>query len=154
MGITCIVFFFRGKTLVGCPAGQLRKHSKEICSLPETKQQKPLEIGQNPKGKNRLPTIHFQGRNVSFREAFPICLLGRAVCFSEATSWKMVHFSIATLDFWRALLIKCLKGRQSPLCWLLVFSATFLQGCLFYKKPQNANPWTTIFQETLQRTQP
>ena len=27
-----------------------------------------LKIGQNPKGKACLPTIHFQGRDVSFRE--------------------------------------------------------------------------------------
>ena len=38
-------------------------------TLPETNSL-PLKIGKLaiPKGNNRLPTIHFQGRAVSFRE--------------------------------------------------------------------------------------
>ncbi len=36
-------------------------------TLPKTNSS-PLKLGRNPKGKDRLPTIHFQGIFVSFRE--------------------------------------------------------------------------------------
>ena len=35
---------------------------------PWNQQQTPLKIDRAPKGKDRIPTIHFQVRNVSFRE--------------------------------------------------------------------------------------
>ena len=46
--------------------------TKALCvggdTLPETNSS-PLKLGQNPKGKDHLPTIHFQVRKaVSFRE--------------------------------------------------------------------------------------
>ncbi len=41
-------------------------------TLPETNNSH-LKIGRAPKGNNRIPTIHFQGRTVSFREGIHLC---------------------------------------------------------------------------------
>ena len=52
-------------------------------TLPETNQ-KPLKIGRNPIGKDRIPTIHFQGQAVSFRECnYPSCMDAPDVCFNH-----------------------------------------------------------------------
>ena len=41
--------------------------AEEKVTLPETNSSH-LKIGRTPKGNDRIPTIHFQGRTVSFRE--------------------------------------------------------------------------------------
>ena len=47
-------------------------------TLPETNSQRPLKIGRNPTGKERLPTIHFQVRTQLFRlPALRLFLHGR-----------------------------------------------------------------------------
>ena len=47
--------------------GMYRKGGVTVSTLPETNSSQ-LKIGPNPKGKDRLPTIHFQVQAVSFRE--------------------------------------------------------------------------------------
>ena len=50
----------------------------DLRGLPSLKPTYPLNIGWNPKGKDHPPTIHFQGRTVSFREGIT---LGNLISF-------------------------------------------------------------------------
>ena len=74
----------------------------------------PLKIGPNaPKGKDRLPTIHFQGRTVSFREgrwfSFSIGLHSTTVSISHISECQSFNFALTT-EMLRSNFISWLLG--------------------------------------------
>ena len=56
---------------------------KDCNTLPETNSS-PLKIGRAPKGNDRIPTINFQGRFVSFRDGKPNALVLWVLTLDEA----------------------------------------------------------------------
>ena len=58
-----------------------------------------LKIGRNPKGKDRIATIHFQGRTVSFREgSFPVFFCKNDVKNRRKVRIPQIFFSKKSFD--------------------------------------------------------
>ena len=100
--------------------------SKET-TLPKTNSSH-LKIGRNPIGKDRIPTIHFQGRTASFRikTSFSIML---------TTCSRNIHFS-PTLTKGRKKIPGTL-GTNSKSTWKLMlgrrsFTFPFWDLCFFF----------------------
>ena len=51
-----------------CPHAPAKLHSTTVISSLKLTAKAPTLVGRAPKGNDRIPTIHFQGRTVSFRE--------------------------------------------------------------------------------------
>ena len=51
-----------------CPHASAKLHSTTVLSSLKLTAKAPTLVGRAPKGKDRIPTIHFLGRTVSFRE--------------------------------------------------------------------------------------
>ena len=85
-------------------------HTHVILTLPETNSS-PLKIGRAPKGKDRLPTIHFQGRTVSFR---------------EANSCRHLRTSIGSLHMGKYTVVECYVNSNSLLTRGSIHTETFI----------------------------
>ena len=65
-------------------------YQEEIARIPQIYPEtnsSPLKIARAPKKNNRIPTIHFQGRTVSFRD-------GNNHYFKKCSSWVPFHSAV------------------------------------------------------------